>query len=84
MGGDLYFGHGVGIIPKRQMIHFLNMQRRGGLFLRSAYLLRQATRPDYKYLSRFSIGFMNRLMRHEDEGHRLIKARVGYRTYMEM
>lgn len=82
MGRGYFFGHGVGILSAHEMISFLNRQRRPFSF-RSAYLLDQATRPDFKYLSRFSMGFMRRLRRYEEEGHRLITAFIGRRTYLE-
>lgn len=52
LGNDLYYGHGMGILPSDQIIARLNAQRRPGAW-RSAYLLNQATQPDFHYLSQF-------------------------------
>ncbi|HZG83880.1 protein-glutamine gamma-glutamyltransferase [Paenibacillus sp.] len=50
LGGDRYYGHGIGIRNAKGMIEALNAHRRPGA-TRSAYLLPQATRPDYIRLS---------------------------------
>jgi len=50
LGGDSYYGHGIGIRNAQDMIQELNRHRRPGA-TRSAYLLQQATRPDYVRLS---------------------------------
>lgn len=52
LGGGLYYAHGAGIRPAGSMITFLNGQRRPGAS-RSAYLVSQATRPGFAYLSQF-------------------------------
>ena len=49
-GGDTYYGHGIGIRSAREIIDALNRNRRPGA-RRSAYLMRQATRPNYVMLS---------------------------------
>ena len=53
LGNGLFFGHGIGILSAPQMIAALNRMRRPGA-VRSAYMLAQATNPDYKYLSQFA------------------------------
>lgn len=53
LGAGLYYGHGAGIRPAPSMISFLNEQRKPGA-ARSAYLVSQATRPGFSYLSRFN------------------------------
>jgi len=50
MGGDSYYGHGIGIRPAHAIIEKLNAHRIPGS-IRSAYLLPQTTRPDYVKLS---------------------------------
>lgn len=55
LGRGLYYGHGAGIKPAEALIDFLNDERRPGA-TRSAYLVRQATRPGFAYLSQFSDG----------------------------
>lgn len=53
LGRGLYYGHGAGIKPAEALIDFLNEERRPGA-IRSAYLVHQATRPGFAYLSGFS------------------------------
>lgn len=53
LGRGLYYGHGAGIKTAEEVVGFLNDERRPGAF-RSAYLVNQATRPGFAYLSRFS------------------------------
>lgn len=50
LSGGLYYGHGVGILPAEQMITELNKFRRIGATV-SAFLMNQATRPDYLSLA---------------------------------
>lgn len=53
MGGNRYYGHGIGIATAERIIEVLNAHRRPGA-VASAFMLDQATRPDYVYLSRFA------------------------------
>ena len=53
MGGDLYYGHGIGIQPAHRIVEKLNAHRRPGAS-RSAYLLPQTTRPDYVRLAQYA------------------------------
>lgn len=55
LGGDAYYGHGIGIAGAETIIGKLNRHRRPGA-TRSAFLLQQATRPDYVRLSQSSSG----------------------------
>lgn len=48
----LYFGHGIGIQSGPQMIAKLNTLRKPGA-KRSAYLMNQATRPNFEYLMQY-------------------------------
>lgn len=50
MGGGTYYGHGIGITSADSIVAALNAHRRPGAS-RSAFLLQQATRPDYARLS---------------------------------
>jgi protein-glutamine gamma-glutamyltransferase len=50
MGGNRYFGHGIGIRSAQEIIMALNAKRAPFAF-RSAYLMDQATRPNYASLS---------------------------------
>ncbi|MFS1511487.1 protein-glutamine gamma-glutamyltransferase [Chengkuizengella sp. SCS-71B] len=61
MGNGLYFGHGVGIKPKEGMIEELNSFRYPGS-MRSAFLLEQATRPDYKRLYGYTLMYTPQYM----------------------
>lgn len=49
MGFGAFYGHGIGITTADGIIRALNRNRRSGS-TKSAFLLPQATRPDYKYL----------------------------------
>ncbi|TSB47104.1 protein-glutamine gamma-glutamyltransferase [Alkalicoccobacillus porphyridii] len=49
MDYDLYFGHGIGIVPGQSIIQSLNEERRPGARL-SAYLENRITHPEYRYL----------------------------------
>lgn len=49
LGYDLYYGHGIGIKDSEGIITSLNKYRKQGA-TRSAYLLSQVTRLDYRYL----------------------------------
>lgn len=53
LGGGLYYGHGLGIRSAKEMIAALNQRRRPGA-TRSAYLMDEAARPGYAYLSQFT------------------------------
>ncbi len=53
LGGDLYFGHGVGIETEEGMIKALNTLRKEGS-TKSAYLISQHSRLNSQYLSQFS------------------------------
>ncbi|MCI3919111.1 protein-glutamine gamma-glutamyltransferase [Paenibacillus sp. TRM 82003] len=55
MGGDAYYGHGIGIARAETIVGKLNSHRRPGA-TRSAFLLQQATRPDYVRLSQAAGG----------------------------
>lgn len=53
LGEDLYFGHGIGMKSKEGMIEALNSLRKEGA-TRSAFLLEQHSRLDYRYLVPFA------------------------------
>lgn len=53
LGNNRYFGHGVGIATKEEMIQALNTLRRPNA-KRSAYLLEQYSRLDFQYLAQFA------------------------------
>ncbi|GGJ80410.1 protein-glutamine gamma-glutamyltransferase [Anoxybacillus voinovskiensis] len=57
LGNGLYYGHGIGIKSKEEVIAALNKRRKPAA-KKSAYLLAQTTRIDFRYLSTFvrSIG----------------------------
>lgn len=53
LGEDKYFGHGIGIGTAEETIKALNTLRKEGA-TRSAHLIHQHSRLNYKYLSQFS------------------------------
>ncbi|PLR97537.1 protein-glutamine gamma-glutamyltransferase [Bacillus sp. T33-2] len=53
VGKGLYFGHGIGVGSAEQMIESLNTRRKEGA-TRSAYMLKQHSRLNVKYLYQFS------------------------------
>jgi protein-glutamine gamma-glutamyltransferase len=53
LGKNQYFGHGIGIGTKEEMISALNSLRKSGA-KRSAYLLPQFSRLNFRYLFQFS------------------------------
>jgi protein-glutamine gamma-glutamyltransferase len=53
MDQKLYYGHGLGITTAENVIAKLNQHRKSGSTT-SAYLLPQATYPDFTYLSQFA------------------------------
>lgn len=53
LGDDRYYGHGAGIQSAESIIEGLNRYRRPGA-TRSAYLMKQVTRPDFKTMYRYS------------------------------
>lgn len=52
-GNDQYFGHGIGLGSKEEIIESLNSLRKENA-TRSAYLLSQYSRLDFNYLMRFA------------------------------
>lgn len=53
LGNGLYYGHGIGIKSKEEVIAALNKRRKPAA-KQSAYLLAQTTRIDFRYLSTFA------------------------------
>jgi protein-glutamine gamma-glutamyltransferase len=53
LGKGLYYGHGIGIGTADEMVKALNTLRKEGA-VRSAYMLQQHSRLNFKYLSQFS------------------------------
>jgi protein-glutamine gamma-glutamyltransferase len=52
---NLYYGHGIGITNAEEIIAILNKIRKPNS-TRSAYLLEQASYPDFKYLFHLAAG----------------------------
>ncbi|WP_028988276.1 protein-glutamine gamma-glutamyltransferase [Thermicanus aegyptius] len=50
---NLYYGHGIGITTREEIIRFLNRYRKPGSSL-SAGMKNAASRPSYRYLAQFS------------------------------
>jgi protein-glutamine gamma-glutamyltransferase len=55
LSDNLYYGHGIGILPANQIIAELNKFRRPGA-MTSAFLMSNATRPNYLALSALADG----------------------------
>lgn len=72
---ELYFGHGMGIQPAREIIRKLNALRKPFSF-RSAYLMRQATRPNFRYLMNYAG------MRKEEIRALAVICKVGGNTHL--
>ncbi len=53
LGDGLYYGHGMGVKTKKQVIEHLNIRRIPFAFL-SAYLTDFITRIDYRYMSQYA------------------------------
>ncbi|WLR53745.1 protein-glutamine gamma-glutamyltransferase [Mesobacillus subterraneus] len=53
LGNGLYYGHGIGIGTAEEMINALNTLRKRGSTV-SAFMLKQHSRLNFKYLSQFS------------------------------
>lgn len=84
LGPDLYYGHGMGIRGARDIVESLNRHRREGA-TRSAYLLPQATRPDYVRLSASAHGtpgFRGLEPFALPDGAPPYRARIGKRLYL--
>lgn len=56
MGNDRYYGHDIGIVTKKEMIEALNQLRKPGAN-RSAYMLPQHSRLDFRFYLRFADNF---------------------------
>ncbi|PLR76117.1 protein-glutamine gamma-glutamyltransferase [Bacillus sp. V3-13] len=54
LGKGRYYGHGIGVATEAGMINALNTRRRDGAE-RSAYLLEQHSRLNFKYLQQFAV-----------------------------
>ncbi|MDP5276623.1 protein-glutamine gamma-glutamyltransferase [Chengkuizengella axinellae] len=61
MGNGLYFGHGIGIETREGMIEVLNSFRYPGA-MQSAFLLEQATRPNFKKLYEYTFMYTPQYM----------------------
>ncbi|MFS8631069.1 MAG: protein-glutamine gamma-glutamyltransferase [Bacillales bacterium] len=53
MGNDMYYGHDIGIVAKKEMIEALNQLRKPGA-KRSAYMLPQHSRLDFRFYMGFA------------------------------
>ncbi|CAM3540829.1 protein-glutamine gamma-glutamyltransferase [Marinicrinis lubricantis] len=76
LGFDMYYGHGIGIRGLDEMIEMLNRLRYPGA-TQSAYLLDQATRPGYRYLSQFYKPHPDQSTRLQPFIEKYITAKVG-------
>ncbi|ANB58205.1 putative protein-glutamine gamma-glutamyltransferase [Anoxybacillus sp. B7M1] len=81
LGGDLYYGHGIGIKTKDEIISALNKRRKKAA-KKSAYLLEQTTRVDFKYLSRFA-NSEQRIALPFDPSHLFI-GKIGSSTFLNL
>ncbi|WP_027410557.1 protein-glutamine gamma-glutamyltransferase [Anoxybacteroides tepidamans] len=79
LGNGLYYGHGIGIKTKEEVIAALNKRRKQGA-TKSAYLLEQTTRIDFKYLATFA-NEQNRATLSFDP-HKLLIGKIGSSTFL--
>lgn len=83
---DLFYGHGIGILPAKGIIDSLNQHRRPEATV-SAYLTNEVVYPDFIYLSQFATegNRKNELslhtLYHQEYSHR-IHAVIGGRQYI--
>jgi protein-glutamine gamma-glutamyltransferase len=70
---NLFYGHGAGIQDANGIIQILNNNRRPWSF-RSAYLTKQVTYPDYKYLYQLQKNYVGSFA---DINYRCIVSRIG-------
>lgn len=81
---DLYYGHGIGIKYAEDIIAALNQRRKPGS-TQSAYLLDQATYPDFKYLFQFRAGSnMDRYGTMQRYRNNFITSKIGSSTYIRV
>lgn len=72
---QMFFGHGMGILNASQIIARLNTLRKP-LSFRSAYLMKQATRPNFRYLMNYA-GMRDRSVR-----ELAIVGKIGSNTHL--
>jgi len=78
LGENLYYGHGVGILPSEGIIAKLNSHRKIGA-KRSAYMLNQTSYPDFAYLAYFATRGKGGAYRIEPPfRNRALIARIGH------
>jgi len=84
LGEDLYYGHGVGIRNADGIVAVLNKYRKEGA-ARPAYLMEQASFPDFKYLfwlsSRENM-YLESIANYF--GHKVVAAKIGSSSYVMM
>jgi protein-glutamine gamma-glutamyltransferase len=83
---DLYYGHGIGIVPSRAIIRELNRKRIPGSTV-SAYLTDQVIHPDFLYLSQFEAGGMGvgpDMIQQAFMQNGGIASRIGRRRYLHI
>ncbi|GED14160.1 protein-glutamine gamma-glutamyltransferase [Aneurinibacillus migulanus] len=83
LGDNRYFAHGIGIKTKKGVITELNSERKPGATV-SAYLLDQAARPDFAYLSQYDERNAKNMQIHSPAGNRFMIAQIGSTTYIKM
>ncbi|WP_082306863.1 protein-glutamine gamma-glutamyltransferase [Bacillus sp. FJAT-27245] len=80
---DLYFGHGVGIVPGKIIIDFLNTKRKKNA-KREAYLTDVVAIPNFRYLSQFRLLDERGAAGFHEICHtsNLIVSEIGTQTYL--
>ncbi|MCI1696726.1 protein-glutamine gamma-glutamyltransferase [Aneurinibacillus aneurinilyticus] len=81
--GNRYFAHGIGIKTKKEIIVELNNERKPGATV-SAYLLEQAARPDFAYLSQYAEEDTEKRQIHSPAENRFTIAQIGSKTYIKI
>lgn len=80
LGGDRYYGHGLGIKSAEEMIASLNRKRVPGSRT-SAYLTDEALHPNFNYISGLAVRGGNPAVK-GTSGKNAIFSRIGVRTYI--
>jgi protein-glutamine gamma-glutamyltransferase len=80
LGGDLFYGHGIGITTSEIIIDSLNEERVPGSNI-SAFLTNESIHPDFNYLQRLSTGAVLPMAENRSLQYTIF-SRIGARSYI--